>query len=90
MRLLKCMGLPRLELPLPADEPQVVASLHAPAAERRRLWKAAIKWPMYAVAVMPVLLAAGWQVQQGLPVQLDQLVLFIGGRAAAGLGKPGE
>ncbi|MGA0162497.1 MAG: 2-carboxy-1,4-naphthoquinone phytyltransferase, partial [Vulcanococcus sp.] len=40
---------------MPADEPQVVASLHAPAAERRRLWKAALKWPMYAVAVMPVL-----------------------------------
>ena len=32
---------------------------------------------MYAVAVMPVLLAAGWRVQQGLPVRLDQLVLFL-------------
>ena len=39
-------------------QPEVVASRYA--AERRRLWKAAIKWPMYAVAVMPVLLAAGW------------------------------
>ncbi|MBM5799548.1 MAG: 2-carboxy-1,4-naphthoquinone phytyltransferase [Cyanobacteria bacterium K_DeepCast_35m_m2_023] len=39
-------------------QPQVVASRYA--TERRRLWKAAIKWPMYAVAVMPVLLAAGW------------------------------
>jgi len=62
---------------LPASEPQVVASLHADGAARRRLWKAAIKWPMYAVAVMPVLLAAGWRWGQGQPVRLDQLRLFL-------------
>ena len=45
--------------------------------ERRRLWKAAIKWPMYAVAVMPVLLAAGWRRSQGLPVSASQLLLFL-------------
>jgi len=39
-------------------EPEVVASRYA--ARRRQLWKAAIKWPMYSVAVMPVLLAGGW------------------------------
>ena len=39
------------------SEPQAVASRYA---DRRRLWKAAIKWPMYSVAVMPVLVAAGW------------------------------
>ena len=43
---------------LSMSEPQAVASRYA---DRRRLWKAAIKWPMYSVAVMPVLLAAGWQ-----------------------------
>jgi 2-carboxy-1,4-naphthoquinone phytyltransferase len=64
------------------SEPQVVASLHARAApmadgDRRRLWKAAIKWPMYAVAVMPVLIAAGWRTGQGLAVRLDQLLLFL-------------
>ena len=59
------------------SEPQVVASLHADGAERRRLWKAAIKWPMYAVAVMPVLLAAGWRLSQGQPVRPDQLLLFL-------------
>ena len=32
---------------------------------------------MYAVAVMPVLLAAGWRLQQELPVRLDQLFLFL-------------
>jgi len=61
----------------PVSEPQVVASLHADGAARRRLWKAAIKWPMYAVAVMPVLLAAGWRAAQALPVRLDQLALFL-------------
>jgi len=45
--------------------------------ERRRLWKAAIKWPMYSVAVMPVLLAAGWQLGQGLPLRWGQLLLFL-------------
>ena len=69
-------AFPRRQLSLPASEPQVVASLHA-AAERRRLWKAAIKWPMYAVAVMPVLLAAGWRLGQGLPVRPLQLALFL-------------
>ncbi|MFN5195289.1 MAG: 2-carboxy-1,4-naphthoquinone phytyltransferase [Cyanobacteriota bacterium] len=66
---------------LPASEHKVVASLHAPeaaaAAQRRRLWRAAIKWPMYAVAVMPVLLAAGWRTGQGLPVRPAQLLLFL-------------
>ncbi|MFN9545986.1 MAG: 2-carboxy-1,4-naphthoquinone phytyltransferase [Cyanobacteriota bacterium] len=72
-------------------EPQVVASRYAeplPAsageggdgragADRARLWRAAIKWPMYAVAVMPVVLAAGWRLGQALPVRADQLGLFL-------------
>ena len=70
----------------PIPEPQVVASRYAaapPPQERRRLWKAAIKWPMYAVAVMPALLAAGWLLGPGgLPAgeagpRLDQLLLFL-------------
>ncbi len=32
---------------------------------------------MYAVAVMPVLLAAGWRSGAGLAVRLDQLLLFL-------------
>ena len=70
-------AFPRCQLPLPASEPQVVASLHADPVQRRRLWKAAIKWPMYSVAVMPVLLAAGWRAGLGEPVRLDQLLLFL-------------
>ena len=65
------------------SDPQVVASRYAlnppaaPAPARRQLWKAAIKWPMYSVAVMPVLLAAGWWLGQRAPLRLDQLVLFL-------------
>jgi 1,4-dihydroxy-2-naphthoate octaprenyltransferase len=73
------------------SDPQVVASRYAgadsagspPAGEadsgpdRRRLWKAAIKWPMYSVAVMPVLLAAGWWSGQGQMPRLDQLLGFL-------------
>ena len=32
---------------------------------------------MYAVAVMPVLLAAGWRLGQELPVRADQVALFL-------------
>ncbi|MEB3244162.1 MAG: 2-carboxy-1,4-naphthoquinone phytyltransferase [Cyanobacteriota bacterium] len=46
-------------------------------SDRRRLWRAAIKWPMYAVAVMPVLLATGWRLSQSLPVRPGQLALFL-------------
>ncbi|CAK6693833.1 2-carboxy-1,4-naphthoquinone phytyltransferase [Synechococcus sp. CBW1107] len=73
------------------SDPQVVASRYAdgdasgdrsPADRshdpaRRRLWKAAIKWPMYSVAVMPVLLAAGWWAGQGQAPRLDQLLAFL-------------
>ncbi|MEC8442522.1 MAG: 2-carboxy-1,4-naphthoquinone phytyltransferase [Cyanobacteriota bacterium] len=55
-------------------EPQAVASRYA---ERRRLWKAAIKWPMYSVAVMPVLLAAGWRFGSGESLRWDQLLGFL-------------
>ncbi len=63
------------------SEPQVVASRYATggvaAADRGRLWRAAVKWPMYAVAVMPVLLAAGWRFGQGLGLRPVQLLLFL-------------
>ena len=56
------------------EEPQAVATRYA---QRRALWKAAIKWPMYSVAVMPVLLAAGWQLGfQGI-LRWDQLLGFL-------------
>ena len=56
---------------------QAVATLHSRGDDRRRLWKAAIKWPMYSVAVMPVLLAAGWRLGSGFPVRWLQGFVFL-------------
>ncbi len=56
---------------------QAVATLYSRRDDRRRLWKAAIKWPMYSVAVMPVLLAAGWRLGAGLPVRWGQGLIFL-------------
>ncbi|MED5164466.1 MAG: 2-carboxy-1,4-naphthoquinone phytyltransferase, partial [Cyanobacteriota bacterium] len=56
---------------------QDVASLYAKASTRRALWKAAIKWPMYSVAVMPALLAASWLVGAGEGVRPYQLLGFL-------------
>lgn len=50
------------------------------AEQRRRLWRAAIKWPMYAVAVMPALVAAGWLLGPGRSawrLQPQQLAFFL-------------
>ena len=46
-------------------------------SDRRRLWKAAIKWRMYSVAVMPVLLAAGWRLGSQESVRWSQLLGFL-------------
>ncbi len=56
---------------------QAVASLYSSKAEKRHLWKAAIKWPLYSVAVMPVLLAAGWRFSEGQNVRFGQLIGFL-------------
>ena len=56
---------------------QAVASLYQSKAEKRQLWRAAIKWPLYSVAVMPVVLAAGWRVGTGQPIRLYQLIGFL-------------
>ena len=56
------------------SEPQAVASRYA---NRRQLWKAAIKWPMYSVAVMPVLLSAGWQIGLRGTLRWSQLLGFL-------------
>ena len=56
---------------------QAVATLYYRGDDRRRLWKAAIKWPMYSVAVMPVLLAVGWRLGSGFPVRWVQGFVFL-------------
>ena len=65
---------PWLTRVLSMQEPQAVATRYA---QRRALWKAAIKWPMYSVAVMPVLLAAGWQLGFKEILRWDQLFGFL-------------
>ena len=40
---------------------KTIKSVNTSNKERRRLWKAAIKWPLYSVAIMPILIAAGWK-----------------------------
>lgn len=59
------------------QEQDAVATLYARDAERQRLWRAAIKWPMYSVAVMPVVLAAGWRLWSGESVRLIQMCSFL-------------
>ncbi len=56
---------------------QDVASLYANEIDRRHLWKAAIKWPLYSVAVMPILLAAGFRIGAGQEVRFDQFFGFL-------------
>ncbi len=55
----------------------VVVTQQTSKAHRRELWRAAIKWPLYSVAVMPVLLAAGWRIGAGQVVRFDQLIGFL-------------
>ena len=45
--------------------------------QKRQLWQDAIKWPLYSIAVMPVVLAAGWKISQGQTIALKQFVGFL-------------
>ncbi len=56
-----------------------VASINSAKATKSRLWKKAIKWPLYSVAVMPIVLAAGWKVGAGETVRIGQLIGFLAG-----------
>ncbi len=54
-----------------------VASLYTEANSRKQLWKEAIKWPLYSVAVMPVVLAAGWKLSREESIPLENLIGFL-------------
>ena len=56
---------------------EIINSIKRQDAHRKKLWKAAIKWPLYSVAIMPVLLAAGWKISIGSMVRCDQLIGFL-------------
>ncbi len=45
--------------------------------ERKNLWQAAIKWPLYSVAIMPVILSAGWEFGNNGNIRLGQFIGFL-------------
>ncbi len=56
---------------------KTIKSSNISKKERRHLWKAAIKWPLYSVAVMPVFIAAGWTHAINSTIRWDQLIFFL-------------
>ena len=52
-------------------------SVRSSPEEQKRLWKNAIKWPLYSVAVMPVVLAASWRHCLGQMIRWDQFFGFL-------------
>ncbi len=56
---------------------EAFVTLYDTDSSKRHLWKAAIKWPLYSVAVMPVLLATGWCIGSGQVVRISQLLGFL-------------
>ena len=59
------------------QEEKTIKSINTSNSERKRLWKAAIKWPLYSVAIMPVFLAAGWTHAIKSNVRWGQLIGFL-------------
>ena len=51
--------------------------MNSSKSEKLHLWKAAIKWPLYSVAIMPVLIAASWRISIGETVRLNQFISFL-------------
>ena len=51
--------------------------MNSSKTERKHLWQAAIKWPLYSVAVMPVILAAGWELGNRGNIRLGQFIGFL-------------
>jgi len=46
-------------------------------SNQNNLWQAAIKWPLYSVAVMPLCISAGWTIFQVNVVRIDQFFIFF-------------
>ncbi len=46
-------------------------------AERKRLWQAAIKWPLYSVAIMPIILSAGLELGRSGNMRWGQFIGFF-------------
>ncbi len=59
------------------EDKNAVASLHSLKVKRNKLWQQAIKWPLYSVAVMPILLATGLKIGLGHEIRFNQLLGFL-------------
>lgn len=54
-----------------------VARFDGKSSHNAALWKAAIKWPIYSVALMPLLLGTGWLISTKQNVRFDQFIGFL-------------
>ena len=69
--------LPILKVRSLIKKNQVFVSVNPPKIKKKELWKAAIKWPLYSVAVMPILLATGWRIGAGHEIRIIQAITFL-------------
>ncbi len=69
--------LPSLREGTKKQTKQVILSVKSSKTERKHLWQAAIKWPLYSVAIMPVILSAGWVLGDSGNIRLGQFIGFL-------------
>ena len=69
--------LPRLKVEKFSNKKKAVSSVNSLKTDKRHLWKAAIKWPLYSVAIMPVVIATAWRIGNKELISVKQLVGFI-------------
>jgi 1,4-dihydroxy-2-naphthoate phytyltransferase len=56
---------------------RISLSVKSSTTERKHLWQAAIKWPLYSVAIMPVIVSAGWELGNSGNIRLGQFIGFL-------------
>jgi len=69
--------VPRLKEAKQTQTEKVILSVNSSTTERKNLWQAAIKWPLYSVAIMPVILSAGWEFGKNGNIRLGQFIGFF-------------
>ena len=69
--------LPSLKKGTKKQTEQVILSVKSSTTEKKHLWQAAIKWPLYSVAIMPVILSAGWELGNNGNIRLGQFIGFL-------------
>ncbi len=69
--------MPSLKKGTKKQTEQVILSVKSSTSERKHLWQAAIKWPLYSVAIMPVILSAGWELGNNGNIRVGQFIGFL-------------